>query len=116
MQACQQMCEVLIEAGTGTGKSLAYLLPSLLYAVQNGTPVVVSNRTGVAASFADGEALVVPYDPDATVDAVERVLTDPQLRARLSEGALRAAARSTWDEVAAQQLAIYREAIGRLRS
>ncbi len=81
-----------------------------------GTPVVVSDRTGVAASFADGEALVVPYDPDATVDAVERVLTDPQLRARLSEGALRAAARSTWDEVAAQQLAIYREAIGRSRS
>ena len=27
-----------------------------------GTPVVVSDRTGVAASFGDGEALVVPYD------------------------------------------------------
>jgi len=77
-----------------------------------GTPVVVSDRTGVASAFADGEALVVPYDPDATVAAVERVLTDAALRARLSEGALRAAARSTWDDVAAQQEAIYREAIG----
>ena len=44
--------------------------------------------------------------------AVQHVLTDATLRARLSEGALRAAARSTWDDVAAQQEAIYREAIG----
>jgi D-inositol-3-phosphate glycosyltransferase len=76
-----------------------------------GTPVVVSDRTGVASAFAEEEALVVPYDPDATVDAVARVLADPALRARLSEGALRAASRSTWDAVAWQQLDIYREAI-----
>ena len=37
--------------------------------------------------------------------------TDAALRAQLSEGALRAAARSTWDAVAAQQEEIYREAI-----
>ena len=78
-----------------------------------GAPVIVSDRTGVAASFADGEALVVPYDADATVDAVVRVLGDPDLRRRLSEGALRAAARSSWDEVVDQQLAIYAEAIDR---
>ena len=76
-----------------------------------GTPVVVSDRTGVASAFAEGEALVVPYDADATVAAVERVLTDAALRAQLSEGALRAAGRSTWDAVAAQQEEIYREAI-----
>ena len=73
--------------------------------------MVVSDRTGVASAFAEGEALVVPYDADATVAAVERVLTDAALRAQLSEGALRAAARSTWDAVAAQQEEIYREAI-----
>jgi glycosyltransferase involved in cell wall biosynthesis len=76
-----------------------------------GTPVVVSDRSGVASSFADGEALVIPYDADATVAAVERVLREPGLRERLAEGALRAAARTTWDAVAEQQLAIYREAI-----
>ena len=38
-----------------------------------GTPVIVSDRTGVAASFGDGEALVVPYDPEATVAAIDRV-------------------------------------------
>ena len=77
-----------------------------------GTPVVVSDRTGVAASFESGEALVVPYGADATVTAVERVLREPGLRERLAEGALRAAARTTWDAVTEQQLAIYRESIG----
>lgn len=36
---------VMIEAGTGTGKSVAYLLPSILWAVQNGERVVVSTNT-----------------------------------------------------------------------
>lgn len=35
----------LIEAGTGTGKSLAYLIPSMLWAIQNGQRVVVSTNT-----------------------------------------------------------------------
>jgi glycosyltransferase involved in cell wall biosynthesis len=77
-----------------------------------GTPVVVSDRTGVASSFADGEALVVPYEPDATVEAVARVLEDSTLRARLADGALRAAGRSTWDGVVDAQLTIYEEALG----
>jgi len=36
---------VLIEAGTGTGKSLAYLLPAAAWAVANDRPVVVSTHT-----------------------------------------------------------------------
>jgi glycosyltransferase involved in cell wall biosynthesis len=76
-----------------------------------GTPVVVSDRTGVAASFEDGEALVIPYDVEATVAAVERVLADDALCGRLGEGALRAARRSTWDAAVDAQLAIYEEAL-----
>ena len=76
-----------------------------------GTPVVVSDRTGVAASFAEGEALVVPYDERATVDAVARVLGDPTLQASLAEGALAAARRSTWETVVDEQIAIYAEAL-----
>jgi predicted DnaQ family exonuclease/DinG family helicase len=37
--------QLLAEAGTGTGKSLAYLVPAIYYAVQNGRPVVVSTNT-----------------------------------------------------------------------
>ena len=35
----------LVEAGTGTGKSLAYLLPAVRWAVRNGERVVVSTNT-----------------------------------------------------------------------
>lgn len=35
----------LIEAGTGTGKSLAYLVPALLWAVRNDQRVVISTNT-----------------------------------------------------------------------
>ncbi len=37
--------QLVVEAGTGTGKSLAYLVPSALFAVRNGQRVVVSTNT-----------------------------------------------------------------------
>lgn len=36
---------MLIEAGTGTGKSIAYLVPSILWARRNGRKVVISTAT-----------------------------------------------------------------------
>ncbi len=36
---------LMIEAGTGVGKSLAYLIPSILWAWTNKTPVIVSTAT-----------------------------------------------------------------------
>ena len=36
---------LMVEAGTGVGKSLAYLVPSILWAWENDTPVVVSTAT-----------------------------------------------------------------------
>ena len=35
----------MIEAGTGTGKSFAYLVPSALWAIQNQQPIVISTNT-----------------------------------------------------------------------
>ncbi len=37
--------QVMIEAGTGTGKSLAYLVPAALWATRNGQRVTVSTQT-----------------------------------------------------------------------
>src|SRR5439155_11856312 len=45
-----------------------------------GTPVIVSDRCGIAGFFEDGEALVVPYDREAVVAGVRRVLGDADLR------------------------------------
>ena len=36
---------LLVEAGTGTGKSLAYLIPAALWALRNGRRVIVSTNT-----------------------------------------------------------------------
>ena len=49
-----------------------------------GTPVIVSDRSGIAGFFRDGEALVVPYEREAVVEAVRRVLSDERLRERLA--------------------------------
>jgi DNA polymerase-3 subunit epsilon/ATP-dependent DNA helicase DinG len=44
-QSFNHSIPLLVEAGTGTGKSMAYLLPSVLFAVQRGERVVVSTNT-----------------------------------------------------------------------
>jgi Rad3-related DNA helicase len=36
---------LVVEAGTGTGKSIAYLVPAVVWAVQNRTRVIVSTNT-----------------------------------------------------------------------
>jgi DNA polymerase-3 subunit epsilon/ATP-dependent DNA helicase DinG len=36
---------LIVEGGTGVGKSLAYLLPAILYSFKNGTRVVISTNT-----------------------------------------------------------------------
>ena len=36
---------LLVQAGTGTGKSLAYLVPALKRAIDRGTPVVITTAT-----------------------------------------------------------------------
>lgn len=78
-----------------------------------GTPVIVSDRCGVAGFFQDGEALVVPYEREAVVDGVRRVLGDDDLRARLARGGPEAARRMSWDHVADLQEEIYRKAASR---
>ena len=78
-----------------------------------GTPVVVSDRCGIAGFFEDGEALVVPYDGAAVVEAIGSVLTDSDLRAQLARGGVAAARRTSWDHVTDVQEEIYREVASR---
>jgi glycosyltransferase involved in cell wall biosynthesis len=78
-----------------------------------GTPVIVSDRCGIAASFRDGEALVVPYDQEAVVAAIRSVLSDEELRQRLAAGAIETARRSSWDSVTDVQEALYRAVASR---
>jgi len=81
-----------------------------------GTPVIVSDRCGIAGFFEDGEALVVPYERTAIVDAIRRVLSDAALRERLAQGGPAAARRLSWDSVAAAQERIYKDVAARKAS
>jgi glycosyltransferase involved in cell wall biosynthesis len=80
-----------------------------------GTAVVVTDRCGIAETFRDGGALVVPYDGAAIVEAVRRILEDDEFRARLASEARSVAATHSWDAAVERQETIYREAIARAR-
>jgi glycosyltransferase involved in cell wall biosynthesis len=76
-----------------------------------GTPVIVSDRCGVKDFFAEGEALIIPYDGPALTDALRAVLGNPASRQKLSEGGRAAARRSSWDHVTERQEHIYWDAV-----
>lgn len=44
-RALEEGQNLVVEAGTGVGKSLAYLVPSLLHAVRNGRKAIISTQT-----------------------------------------------------------------------
>jgi glycosyltransferase involved in cell wall biosynthesis len=76
-----------------------------------GTPVVVTDRCGIASFFREDEALVVPPSTPRIVDAIRRTLDDGSLHERLARGGLDAAARMSWEHVADRQEQIYRDAL-----
>jgi glycosyltransferase involved in cell wall biosynthesis len=76
-----------------------------------GTPVVVTDRCGIASFFREGEALVVPYGPAELTAALRRVLGNEELRRSLGAGGIAAAHRMSWEHVTAHQEEIYRDAI-----
>jgi phosphatidylinositol alpha-1,6-mannosyltransferase len=76
-----------------------------------GTPVVLTDRCGIASFFRAGEAIVVPYGAKELTDAVRNVLGDGELRRSLAAGGVAASRRMAWERVAAHQEEIYREAI-----
>jgi ATP-dependent DNA helicase DinG len=63
---------LIVEAGTGTGKSIAYLLPAIYWAVQNGERVVVSTNTINLQDQLYSKDIpdlrdILPFDVQATV-------------------------------------------------
>jgi len=86
-----------------------------LEAMACGTPVVSSDLpTGIRLANRDGETgvLVPPGDPDALAGALNRLLDDPALRARLGRAAkARVEALFTAERMAADTLRVYREVL-----
>jgi D-inositol-3-phosphate glycosyltransferase len=80
-----------------------------------GTPVIGAAAGGLRYVVQDGETgfLVEGHQPATYADRIIRVLSDPDLAARLSDGAIRHAAIFSWDATAADIRSVYREVLTR---
>jgi glycosyltransferase involved in cell wall biosynthesis len=67
-------------------------------AVASGTPVIVTERCGIAPLLAGEAGLVVAHEESALCEALWRVLGDAELRGRLKVGCARVASRLGWEE------------------
>jgi len=82
-----------------------------------GTPVVAAAVGGLTTVVRDGGSglLVAGHDPADYARALERIVLAPQLREKLSRGALAQAARFGWDRTADRTVEVYRRAAEMMR-
>jgi glycosyltransferase involved in cell wall biosynthesis len=81
-----------------------------LEAMQCGVPVISGNRTSLPEVVGDAGILVDPFDVGALAAAIEKVISDSDLRTELSVQGLARAKLFEWRETARQTLAVYRKA------
>jgi glycosyltransferase involved in cell wall biosynthesis len=82
-----------------------------LEAMASGTPVITSNVSSLPEVVGDAALLIDPYDPEAIADAMQRVLSDEQLRARMRERGLVRARHFSWDRSIRRVHEIYEEVL-----
>ena len=80
-------------------------------AVACGTPVLVTDRCGIAPMVNQRAGLVVPHDCAALEAGLAQILDDPVLAARLRGGCQGVAKSLSWTEPLAQMETLYRELI-----
>lgn len=90
---------------------------SLLEAMASGLPSLAVRAGGVLEFANDDNALLVKaQDTAALTDGLKRLLLEPELRLRLTEGALQTAKERDWGSINDQLLADYASAAARRRS
>ena len=83
----------------------------VLEAMSQGTPVVTSAATSTAEVAGDSGLLVDPLDELAIAEAIERVLDDEALAARLAAAGQQRAETFTWERTAELTMAAYAETL-----
>jgi len=76
-----------------------------------GTPVLTSNCSALPEAAGDGALLVDPLQVEAIAAGLERLFHDETLRGELRQRGLAHAARFTWQQTAAETVAVYRRAL-----
>jgi glycosyltransferase involved in cell wall biosynthesis len=80
-------------------------------AVAAGTPVIVTDKCGIAPLLADVAGLVVPRDATAIAQALARVLWEPGLHTRLTAGCGKVVEQLGWDEPAQEMEKLYEQLV-----
>ncbi len=86
---------------------------SLLAAIAHGRAIVTTEPSYPIEGLKDEEStlFVPPNAPQSLAAAIERVLRDAVLRARLQAGVSEAAKFYTWDRIAAQTVAVFQQVL-----
>jgi glycosyltransferase involved in cell wall biosynthesis len=95
----------------------SYRRGSFMAALAHGLPIVTTAPTVPYPDLVDGETVLLapPDDVTGLTAAVERLLDDPTLRARLGRAAARLAQRFRWEDIAAATLRAYDDVLARHR-
>ena len=81
-----------------------------LEAMQCGVPVIVGNQTSLPEVVGDAGVLVDPFNVEALAVAIDRVISNSDLRSELGVKGMARAKLFEWRETARQTLAIYEKA------
>ncbi len=79
-----------------------------LEAMACGTPVVTSDRPSLPEVVGEAGLMVEATDSQELAEAMERVLTDENLRKEMREKGVKQAAKFTWEAAAGKLLGVYR--------
>jgi glycosyltransferase involved in cell wall biosynthesis len=83
-----------------------------LEAMASGTPVVTSNVSSLPEVVGGAAVLVDPYDVDAIVDGLRRVLTNPTLAAEMRQKGIERAREFSWERSVAKTWGVYQQIAG----
>jgi glycosyltransferase involved in cell wall biosynthesis len=82
---------------------------NILEAMSCGCPVIATKASPLPALL-PGAGIFIDPNEDAIAAALGQLLSSPDLQRRMSEAALAAAARLTWDTAARQMMDVIRKA------
>jgi glycosyltransferase involved in cell wall biosynthesis len=77
-----------------------------------GAPVIVGNKTSLPEVFGLAGILVNPFDVNEIASALEKVISNSNLRSELRVKGFKRARLFDWRETARQTLAVYKKAAG----
>jgi glycosyltransferase involved in cell wall biosynthesis len=82
-----------------------------LEAMQCGTPVITGDRTSLPEIVGSAGVLVDPYDSKALADAIERLLSDRELRTKLTQRGLERSKMFSWEQTARDTLKVFERVV-----